>query len=103
MVSTADLVGIITQHVYETLYTFDKNWNVTPMLAESMPEISPDGKVYTIKLRQGVKFHNGATMTSDDVVASLKRWMERRLARQADRRGSSRRRGRRSRDRAAHA
>lgn len=76
MVSTADLVGIITQHFFETLFTFDKNWKVTPLLAESMPEISADGKVYTIKLRQGVTFHDGSTMTSADVVASLKRWMD---------------------------
>jgi len=26
MASTADLIGIIMQHVYETLYTFDANW-----------------------------------------------------------------------------
>ena len=76
MASTADLVGIIMQHVYEPLYTFDANWNVAPMLAESMPAISKDGLVYTIPLRKGVKFHNGKEMTSDDVVASLKRWME---------------------------
>lgn len=76
MVSTADLVGIITQHFYETLFTFDKNWKVTPLLAETMPDISADGKVYTIKLRQGVTFHDGSTMTSADVVASLKRWMD---------------------------
>lgn len=76
MVSTADLVGIITQHFFETLFTFDKNWKVTPLLAEAMPDISADGKVYTIKLRQGVTFHDGTTMTSADVVASLKRWMD---------------------------
>ena len=70
MVSTADLVGIITQHFFETLFTFDKNWKVTPLLAEGMPDISPDGKVYTIKLRQGVAFHDGSPMTSEDVVAS---------------------------------
>ena len=51
---TADLVGIITQHFFETLFTFDKNWKVTPLLAETMPDISADGKTYTIKLRQGV-------------------------------------------------
>ncbi len=76
MVSTADLVGIITQHFFETLFTFDKNWKVTPLLAETMPDISADGKTYTIKLRQGVTFHDGSTMTAEDVVASLKRWME---------------------------
>lgn len=76
MVSTADLVGIITQHFFETLFTFDKHWKVTPLLAETMPQISADGKVYTIKLRDGVTFHDGSTMTSEDVVASLKRWMD---------------------------
>jgi peptide/nickel transport system substrate-binding protein len=76
MVSTADLVGIITQHFFETLFTFDKNWKVTPLLAESMPEITDEGKVYTIKLRQGVTFHDGSAMDSADVVASLKRWTE---------------------------
>src|SRR5947208_16999198 len=59
MASTADLVSTIMQHVYEPLYTFDANWNVAPMLAESMPAISKDGLVYTIPLRKGVKFHNG--------------------------------------------
>src|ERR1700674_1582668 len=76
MASTADLVSTIMQHVYELLYTFDANWNVAPMLAESMPAISKDGLVYTIALRKGVKFHNGKEMTSDDVVASLRRWMD---------------------------
>ncbi|TXI05205.1 MAG: ABC transporter substrate-binding protein [Rhizobium sp.] len=76
MTSTADLVGIVTQHIFETLYTFDKNWNVTPLLAESLPEISADGKTYTIKLRTGIKFHDDSIMTSKDVVASLNRWIK---------------------------
>ncbi|PCK79727.1 MULTISPECIES: ABC transporter substrate-binding protein [Rhizobium] len=76
MSSTADLVGIVTQHIFETLYTFDKSWNVTPLLAESLPEISADGKTYTIKLRAGIKFHDNSDMTSEDVVASLNRWMK---------------------------
>jgi peptide/nickel transport system substrate-binding protein len=37
MVSTADLVGIITQHFFETLYTFDKNWKVTPSSPKPCP------------------------------------------------------------------
>jgi len=76
MVSTADLVGIITQHIFETLYTFDANWSVTPLVADAMPEISADGRIYTIKIRQGLTFHDGTALDADDVVASLKRWTE---------------------------
>jgi len=76
MASTADLVGTIMQHVYETLYTFDAKWNVVPMLAESMPKVSADGKTYSIPLRKGVMLHSGRELSADDVVASLQRWME---------------------------
>lgn len=76
MTATGDLLGMVTQHFFETLYTFDKNWGVTPLLAEGLPEVSADGKVHTIKLRQGITFHDGSAMTSEDVVASLKRWLE---------------------------
>jgi peptide/nickel transport system substrate-binding protein len=76
MISAGDLLGMITQHFYETLFTFDKNWGLTPLLAEKLPEISADGKVYTIPLRQGVTFHDGQPMTAKDVVASLKRWTD---------------------------
>ena len=72
----ADLVCIIMQHVYEPLFTFDAKAVLVPMLAEAMPSISADGKVYSITLRKGVKLHSGRDLDADDVVASLKRWME---------------------------
>jgi peptide/nickel transport system substrate-binding protein len=45
----------------------------TPCLAESWT-VSPDAKVYEFKLRQGVKFHNGETMTAEDVIFSFWRY-----------------------------
>jgi peptide/nickel transport system substrate-binding protein len=44
-----------------------------PSLAESWEE-SPDGLVYTFKLRQGLRFHNGDPFTADDVKFSFHRY-----------------------------
>lgn len=74
MSSTADLVGTLAQHIFETLYTFDAEWRPTPLLAEELPEVSPDGRVYRIPLRQDIRFHDGSPMDASDVLASLERW-----------------------------
>lgn len=71
----ANVTGAIGIHIYEALFQMDENYEPQPVLAESY-EMSDDGKEYTIKLRQGVKFHNGDEMKADDVVASMNRWME---------------------------
>ena len=76
MLTTTDVTSIVTQHFFETLYTFDGNWRVSPLLAVDMPEISDDGLTYTIAIREGVVFHDGSTMDAHDVVASLNRWTE---------------------------
>ncbi len=72
--STAVIVLEITSHVAEMLYARDGDGNVRPMLAEALPEVSDDGLTYTIRLRQGVAFHDGQVLDADDVVASLDRW-----------------------------
>src|SRR5258708_23911164 len=59
--------------VYETLLAVDDNGTATPMLAGGV-EVSPDGLVYRIQLRKGVRFHNGKEMTAADVKASLERF-----------------------------
>jgi peptide/nickel transport system substrate-binding protein len=71
--TTATIVTVIGHHYLEPLFTFDDKYNIVPMLADSY-KIDEGGKVYTIKLRQGVPFHNGKEMTSADVVASIGRW-----------------------------
>ena len=45
----------------------------TPCLAESF-KMSEDSKVCEFKLRKGVKFHNGDTMTAEDVIFSMQRY-----------------------------
>ena len=60
------------QWVYESLIFADGDANITPALAESW-EIKNDGKDYVFKIRQGVKFHSGNTMTMEDVVYSYER------------------------------
>lgn len=73
--TTAVATSDIMRNVYETLITIDEDHQFQPMLAESY-NISEDGTEITFHLRQGVLFHNGKEMTSEDVVASMKRWQE---------------------------
>src|SRR5579859_6760016 len=63
---------LVIEQVYSGLIQYDENMNIQPDLAQSWT-VSPDGLTYDFKLRQGVKFHNGRAMTSDDVVYSLNR------------------------------
>ncbi|GAI73872.1 unnamed protein product, partial [marine sediment metagenome] len=72
--SGTTLNSIIASHIFEGLYTLDKNLKVIPMLAADLPEISDNKLVYTIKIRPGLKFHNGKEVTVEDAVVSIKRW-----------------------------
>ncbi|SEK14048.1 ABC transporter substrate-binding protein, partial [Paraburkholderia diazotrophica] len=74
MITTADVVAAPSEHIFETLFTFDSRWKVRPLLAESMPKISAGGLAYAIPVRRGVVFHDGSKMTAEDVAASLRRW-----------------------------
>jgi len=56
----------------DTLVEVDSNGQVEMRLAESV-EASADAKTWNFKIREGVEFHNGKTMTPADVVATLER------------------------------
>ena len=59
-------------NIYQGLVSFDTEGRIIPCLADSW-NISEDGTVYTFRLREGVFFHNGRALTSDDVIYSLER------------------------------
>ena len=73
--TTATITFETAMLMFEGLFTLDAGLDVIPMLADSY-DVSEDGTIYTIYLREGIKFHNGKEMTAEDVIASLERWGE---------------------------
>src|SRR5437899_7321305 len=74
----AETLGIITPFMvmyalHDALAKAMPGNPTAPSLAESW-QMSPDGRVYDFTLRKGVKFHNGDTLTSEDVKFSFERY-----------------------------
>lgn len=76
--------------VYETLLQYrylKRPLELEPLLLESMPEVSEDGRTYTFRLKSGVRFQDdpcfeggaGRELTAEDVVYSLKRIADNRI------------------------
>ena len=70
---------VVNGNIYEGLTAVDKDLKIIPGLAESWT-VAPDGKTFTFKLRQGVKFHDGSAMEAEDVVSSIKRVLSKDIA-----------------------
>ena len=67
--------GNVICNVYESLFKFkEDNTDIVPSLAESYT-VSDDGLVYTFKLRQGVKFHDGTPFNAEAVKFNIDRQM----------------------------
>jgi len=62
--------------VFDTLFGTDANGNIRPQMVDTWNE-SDDHKRWSFTLRDGLKFHDGSAVKSEDVVASLKRWAAR--------------------------
>jgi len=58
--------------VYDTLLATDSDFKIQPQMADV--KVSDDKLTYTFTLRDGLKWHDGAPVTAEDCVASLKRW-----------------------------
>ena len=70
--TTHYLNRVVSLNIYEQLFALGEDLSVKPSLVDKW-SVSPDGLVYTLTLRKGVKFHNGKTLTAADAVYSLKR------------------------------
>ncbi|MDO5531575.1 ABC transporter substrate-binding protein [Sutterella sp.] len=69
-----NLSRAISRSIYEGLYTFDRNLQPVPQLADSYT-VSKDGLVYDFKLKEGVKFHDGTEFDAAAVVMNFERGM----------------------------
>ncbi|NQW53829.1 MAG: ABC transporter substrate-binding protein, partial [Rhodospirillales bacterium] len=74
--TTAYIVRNYGYMVYDTLLAVDDKLDVKPQMLEGW-KVSDDKLTYTFTLRDGLKFHDGAPVTSEDCIASIKRWASR--------------------------
>ncbi len=63
-------ISVTRTAIFSTLVEVRPDGVLSPLLAESY-EASPDAKQWRFKLRKGVTFHNGKTVTPDDVIATM--------------------------------
>ena len=74
--NSAAPVGLVSTKMLEGLLSYDLEMNPRPALATAWT-LSGDGKTLTLRLREGVRWHDGAEFTSADVQFSLmKVWKE---------------------------
>ncbi|MBM3556340.1 MAG: ABC transporter substrate-binding protein [Alphaproteobacteria bacterium] len=59
--------------VYDTLFSMDDKLEIKPQMIDKW-NVSADQLTYTFTLRDGLAWHDGAAVNSEDVISSLKRW-----------------------------
>lgn len=70
---------VTTMHgycIFDTLFAVDGQQRPKPQMAEGA-DTSADGRVWTIRLREGLTFHDGTPVRAQDAAASLARWSKR--------------------------
>ncbi|MGV9314030.1 ABC transporter substrate-binding protein [Streptomyces sp. NPDC003691] len=69
--SNSQNVRWVTEPATDALCTHDSTGKLVPQLAAALPEAGPGGVSWTVRLRQGVRFHNGDELTAEHVAAGL--------------------------------
>lgn len=70
---TSNSIGL-SENVCDTLVTLDPTTQeVMPLLVTELPQVSDDGLTYSFTLKEGVKFHDGSTLTANDVKYTFER------------------------------
>lgn len=74
----ASNIATITANMnfYNGLYTYDLDNQLIPAEATAMPEVSEDGKTYTISLKEEAKWSNGEPVTANDYVFAWQRMVD---------------------------
>jgi len=76
IVTTAYITRNYGYMVFDVLLAVDEKFQIQPQMLEKY-EVSADKITYTFTLRDGLKFHDGAPVTSADCIASIQRWAKR--------------------------
>ncbi len=71
LAQTNDTDRAISQIIYSSLFTYNGQGELIPDLAKDY-QLSEDGKTYTIQLKEGILWHDGETLTAEDVIFTLK-------------------------------
>src|SRR4051795_2084153 len=71
--TTAYIVRNHGYMIYDTLLAQDEKGAIKPQMVEKY-DAAPDNKSYTFTLRDGLLWHDGKPVTSEDCIASIKRW-----------------------------
>ena len=74
--TTATVTRNFALMTYETLYGRDVSFNPQPLMVQGHV-IEDDGKRWTMKLRDGLVWHDGTPVLARDCLASLQRWLKR--------------------------
>ena len=76
IVTTAYVTRNHAYMVWDTLYGLDADYQAHPQMVERHA-VEDEGRRVTMKLREGLRFHNGEAVRARDCVASIRRWAAR--------------------------